>query len=60
MGNIFRYYLLLAKRWLWLLIVCTLISGGATYLVSTFLRPVYQATTYLLIDVGASVHPQRH
>lgn len=57
MGNIFRHYLLLAKRWLWLLIVCTLMSGGATYLVSMFLRPVYQATTYLLIDVGASTRP---
>ena len=57
MGNISRYYLLFARRWLWLLIVCALISGGATYLISTFLRPIYQATTYLLIDVGASAHP---
>jgi capsular exopolysaccharide synthesis family protein len=57
MGNIFRYYLLLAKRWLWLLVVCVLVSGGATYLISTFLRPIYQATAYVLIDVGASTHP---
>lgn len=57
MGNIFRYYLLLAKRWFWLLTVCTLVSGGATCLISTYLRPVYQATAYLLINVGASAYP---
>src|SRR5581483_11262693 len=57
MGNISRYYLLFARRWLWLMIVCTLISGSATCLISTFLRPIYQATTYLLIDIGASTYP---
>lgn len=57
MGNIFRYYTLLAKRWIWMLVVCALLCGGATYLISSFLRPVYQASAYLIINVGASAHP---
>ena len=57
MGNLFRYYTLLAKRWMWMFIVCVLVCGSATYLISSFLRPVYQASAYLVIDVGASAHP---
>lgn len=56
MGNIFRYYALLAKRWMWMLVVCALLCGGATYLISSFLRPVYQASAYLIINVGSSAH----
>ena len=57
MGNLFRYYTLLAKRWLWMFVVCVIVCSGATYLISSFLRPVYQASAYLIIDVGASAHP---
>ena len=57
MGNIFRYYVLLAKRWAWMLVVGVVICGGATYLISTFLRPIYQDSAYLIIDIGTSAHP---
>lgn len=57
MGNIFKYYAVLAGRWMWMVVVCALVCGGATYLISTFLRPVYQASAYLVIDIGASTHP---
>lgn len=57
MGNLFRYYTFLAKRWMWMFVLCALICSGATYLISSFLRPVYQASAYLIIDVGASAHP---
>ena len=57
MGNLFRYYTLLAKRWMWMLIACALVCSSGTYLISSFLRPVYQASAYLVIDVGASAHP---
>lgn len=56
MGNIFKYYTLLARRWMWMLLVGALVCGGATYLASTFLRPVYQASAYVIINVGAP-HP---
>lgn len=57
MGNIVRCYLLLAKRWLWMLVLGAAICGGATYGICTFLRPVYQASAYLIVDIGASTHP---
>lgn len=57
MGNIFRTYLFLARRWMWLFALGAIVCGGATYAVSTFLRPVYQASTYLIINIGASAHP---
>lgn len=57
MGNLFRYYTLLAKRWIWMFVFCAIVCGSATYLISSFLRPMYQASAYLIIDVGASTHP---
>lgn len=57
MGNLLRYYTLLAKRWMWMFVVCAIVCSSATYLISSFLRPVYQASAYLIIDVGASAHP---
>ncbi|HEX7734742.1 MAG TPA: polysaccharide biosynthesis tyrosine autokinase [Ktedonobacteraceae bacterium] len=57
MGNFFRYYTLLTRRWMWLFVVCALVCSGATYLISSFLRPVYQASAYLIINVGVSAHP---
>ncbi|GEM_PF-710162 len=57
MGNIFRTYLFLARRWMWLFALGAIVCGGATYAISTFLQPIYQASTYLIIDIGASAHP---
>jgi polysaccharide biosynthesis transport protein len=57
MGNIFRYYVLLAKRWAWMLVAGIIISGSATYLISTFLRPIYQASAYLIVNIGTSSNP---
>lgn len=57
MGNRFRNCLLLCRRWGGIVIAGVLIYGGTAYLISAFLRPVYQASTYLLICVGAPSHP---
>ncbi len=54
MGNIFRYYVLLVKRWVWMLLLGVIVCSSATYLVSTFLRPVYQASAFLIVDLGSS------
>lgn len=47
----FSRYIVLAKRWAWVVILGVLICGGATYLVSKFRPPVYQATSYLLVNI---------
>lgn len=57
MNNTLKYSLLVAKRWLWMFVIGAVLCGGATYLVSTWLRPVYQASTYLIIEFGAKTHP---
>src|SRR5713226_68310 len=57
MGNTLRYYGLLARRWMWLVVVCAVVCSGATFVLSLFLRPLYQASAYLIIDVGAANHP---
>lgn len=57
MGNTLGYALLLVKRWIWMLVVGALVCGCVTYGISTLLRPVYQASTYLIIDIGSSTHP---
>lgn len=57
MGTILRYALLLAKRWIWMLVAGALVCGATTYGISTLLRPVYQASTYLIITIGSSTHP---
>lgn len=57
MGNILRYALLLAKGWMWMLVAGALVCGATTYGISILLRPVYQASTYLIIDIGSSTHP---
>jgi polysaccharide biosynthesis transport protein len=47
----FSRYIVLAKRWAWVVILGVLICGGATYVVSKFRPPVYQATSYLLVSL---------
>lgn len=56
MGNFFRYSMLLGKRWMWVLLIGTVLSGGAAYLISTFLHPAYQASAYLIIDLESVAH----
>ena len=43
-------YLTLFWRWLWLMLLMTLIAGGAAYLVSRQMTPIYEASTTLLIN----------
>lgn len=57
MGNALRYWMQFVKRWIGVVLVGACVCGGGTYWLSTLLRPVYQASTYLIIDVGAEAHP---
>ncbi|HEY4035206.1 MAG TPA: polysaccharide biosynthesis tyrosine autokinase [Ktedonobacteraceae bacterium] len=48
-------YLILAKRWAWLLIVGVVICSGATYLITKFfIPPTYDASAKIIIKVSTS------
>lgn len=49
-----RQYARLIWRWLWLIIVCALLAGGAAYAVSANTAPVYQSSISLLINQARS------
>ena len=53
MQNPLSRYMMLAKRWAWLMILGIVICGGTTYAVSKILRPTYQASTTLILTVGS-------
>lgn len=57
MGNTLKSSVFVAKRWIWMFVSAAVICGGATYLLSTFLRPVYQASAYVIVDIGDAAHP---
>ena len=57
MGNALQYWMQVGKRWMGIVCIGAIICGGGTYLLSTQLRPVYQASTYLIVNVGAEAHP---
>jgi succinoglycan biosynthesis transport protein ExoP len=44
-----RQYIQIVWKWLWLIVLGTLLAGGVTYGVSSQLSPVYRASTSLLI-----------
>jgi non-specific protein-tyrosine kinase len=46
-----RVYLQILQRWLWLIILCTLIAAISAYVISAkFMRPVYRAETTLMVQ----------
>lgn len=49
-----RHYIGLVWRWVWLLILATILAGVSAYFVSKRMTPVYQASTTLLINEAPS------
>jgi capsular polysaccharide biosynthesis protein len=43
-------YLYLIRRWLWLVVLCAVLAGAAAYVVSSYMQPVYEARTTLLLE----------
>lgn len=41
-------------KWLWLILLGTIVAGGATYLVSSRSTPIYRASTQLLVQQGST------
>ncbi len=48
------YYKMLVKRWTWVIALGIIICGGATYIVSMFIPPVYQASAIIYLNLGSS------
>ncbi|HEU5382644.1 MAG TPA: polysaccharide biosynthesis tyrosine autokinase [Ktedonobacteraceae bacterium] len=57
MGNTFKHMVLITRHWIWLFVAGAVLCGSAAYAISTFVRPVYQASAYLIINIGTSTHP---
>ena len=49
-----RQYFTVLWRWLWLIVLGTLLAGGTAYLVSRNMTPIYRASTTLLINQARS------
>ncbi len=45
-----KQYARVIWRWMWLLILCAVLAGGAAFLVSRSMQPIYAASTTLLIN----------
>lgn len=52
-----RHYVTLLRRWLWLIVLGTLLAGSAAFVVSKLTTPVYRATTTLLINQATGSMP---
>ncbi|TMC23769.1 MAG: polysaccharide biosynthesis tyrosine autokinase [Chloroflexi bacterium] len=50
-------YILLAKRWLWIIVLGVVVCGGMTYIASKITRPTYQASTQLVLAISTSQSP---
>src|SRR3990172_6683341 len=47
-----RRYWAISRKWVWLIVLGTLLAAGVSYLVSLSLPPVYQASTTLFVSQG--------
>jgi non-specific protein-tyrosine kinase len=52
-----RQYAALLRKWLWLIVVCTLAAGGTAYAVSRNSAPIYQATATLMVSQMSNPTP---
>lgn len=47
-------YILIAKRWIWIVLLGVVICGGTTYVITKLMHPVYKATALLVLTTSAS------
>jgi capsular exopolysaccharide synthesis family protein len=50
-------YMLIVRRWAWMIILGVLICGSITYVVTKLMHPVYQATTLVVLTITTSTSP---
>lgn len=48
------HYVILAKRWAWLMLLGIGICGGVTFIITLFISPTYQATSTIIINLKSS------
>jgi capsular polysaccharide biosynthesis protein len=53
MKNPLVYYVTLAKRWAWMIVLGMVICSGATYAASKKMQPVYQASITFFLNLGS-------
>ncbi len=49
-----RNYINLVRKWLWLVVLCSLLAGAVTFFVSRRQTPIYQATATVFINQARS------
>jgi succinoglycan biosynthesis transport protein ExoP len=49
-----KSYIKLLKRWVWLLLLCTILGAGSGYMASQVLKPTYEASTKILVSKDLS------
>jgi non-specific protein-tyrosine kinase len=49
-----RHYINLVRKWLWLIVLCTVLAGAAAYVLSRQQTPIYEATATVLINQARS------
>jgi len=54
MQSLLIRYKMLAKRWLWLVILGIVLCGGGTYVISKLTPPVYEASALIVLNLGSS------
>jgi non-specific protein-tyrosine kinase len=55
-----KQYAALILRWLWLIILATVLAAGAAFITSTLQTPTYEASTSLLIDQAPSTQTSEY
>ena len=48
-----KQYWFIVRKWWWLLVLCTILGAGVSYLVSSHMEPTYEASS--LVMIGGSV-----
>jgi len=49
-----REYVGLIRKWLWLIVLCTLLAGGIAYFVSKNMTPIYEASSTLRVNQASN------
>ncbi len=54
MNYFVRYFVFLARKWAWIVVLGIIICAGTTFIASKKMHPVYQASATLIISLGTS------
>ncbi|HEV2580660.1 MAG TPA: polysaccharide biosynthesis tyrosine autokinase [Ktedonobacteraceae bacterium] len=52
-----KRYLALGRRWLWLVALAVVLCGGAGYVVTKLMKPVYQASAFVVVNLSTTTVP---